>query len=88
MWITGPASAFSTYFPLTCSLTATRATCSRFRHGSPMVRRCLAWLEFDAHHGRFHAHAVNIVDEQLHITVIATDHDGSSVSGTWRCAAW
>ena len=46
--------------------------------GRPLPR----WLEFDAHRGRFHAHAVEIVDEQLHITVIATDHDGLAVSGT------
>jgi len=51
---------------------------ARLADGTPLP----GWLEFDAHHGRFHARAVNVVDEQLHITVIATDHDGSSVSGT------
>ncbi len=51
---------------------------ARLADGRPLP----SWLEFDAHHGRFHAHAVQIVDEQLHITVIATDHDGLAVSGT------
>ncbi len=51
---------------------------ARLADGRPLP----SWLEFDAHHGRFHAHSVEIVDEQLHITVIATDHDGLAVSGT------
>ncbi len=51
---------------------------ARLADGRPLP----SWLAFDAHHGRFHARAVEIVDEQLHITVIATDHDGLAVSGT------
>ncbi len=51
---------------------------ARLADGRPLP----SWLEFDAHHGRFHAHAVEFVDEQLHITVIATDHDGLAASGT------
>jgi AAA family ATP:ADP antiporter len=51
---------------------------ARLADGKPLP----SWLEFDAHDGRFHARAVGLVDEQLHITVIATDHDGLAVSGT------
>jgi AAA family ATP:ADP antiporter len=51
---------------------------ARLVDGAPLPN----WLEFDAHHGRFHAQAVKMVDEQLQITVIATDHEGLSASGT------
>jgi AAA family ATP:ADP antiporter len=51
---------------------------ARLADGKPLP----SWLEFDAHQGRFHARTVGLVDEQLHITVIATDHDGLAVSGT------
>jgi ATP:ADP antiporter, AAA family len=50
---------------------------ARLADGRPLP----GWLQFDALHGRFHAHAVEIADEQLHIMVTATDHDGSAVSG-------
>ena len=51
---------------------------ARLADGTPLPR----WLEFDAHHGRFHARTVAITDDLLHVTVIATDHDGLAVSGT------
>lgn len=51
---------------------------ARLADGRPLP----GWLQFDALHGRFHAQAVEMVEEQLHIRVTATDHDGSAVSGT------
>lgn len=52
---------------------------ARLADGSPLPQ----WLNFDHHHGRFHAPGVDIEFDELMIEVTATDHDGMSASGTF-----
>lgn len=47
--------------------------------GAPLPQ----WLRFDAHGHRFHGVAIGFVAEEIVVQVVATDHDGVSVSGTF-----
>ncbi|HVF33786.1 MAG TPA: putative Ig domain-containing protein [Candidatus Saccharimonadia bacterium] len=50
------------------------------RHdGSPLPD----WLRFDARRHRFHGNAVGFDEPEILVLVVATDHDGVSVSGTF-----
>ena len=42
-----------------------------------------AWLRFDVHGHRFHGQPAGEIDEELVVEVMATDHDGVSVTGVF-----
>ncbi|HET9484812.1 MAG TPA: putative Ig domain-containing protein [Xanthomonadales bacterium] len=55
-------------------------TLSAQRHdGSPLPD----WLRFDARRHRFHGVASEVEESEIVVQVVATDHDGVSVSGTF-----
>jgi hypothetical protein len=52
---------------------------ARCADGSPLPD----WLSFDHHHHRFHCDGHHLEFDELVVEVIATNHDGESVSGTF-----